>query len=522
MRPHAGSETFAVREALAGRELEILASVISTIDIGVMLTELDHTTVAVNRRFCELFGIDGSSVVNEDVEGVRQSVRARIVHLAVWEQNLAEAYADPFRVQVDRLELKNPDCILLRETRPVLNERSEPSGRIWTFIDHTAAARREARDHLLQRMSTLFDRDPRAVYQGLVREISAYYDSTCVLSIRDNTIMHFYAIASPIPGVEEMTQNVLGESYCQFCLASNGPIIIQDARLDPAHSAILPAREGLTRYMGVPLLGADGDALGTLCILDHRSDELLSADDLQLMQLVAMRLTAELEREARLKNLESNLADVQSQLVQSEKLAATGALAATIAHDVRNIVSAMRLDWEGNAPPRTLDHLDRFSVLCHRLLSYSRPKKLEIAHVQVAVVLRRVLDLFARHCQLAGVEVILDVESEEQTIRAIEDRLESLFANLVLNAIQSMPDGGSLSIKVFGSAPGRLMVTFCDSGPGFPENIETRLKKPFRSGRPGGFGLGLYSCRQIMNEVGGSMTLRNADGAVVELEFVEA
>lgn len=523
MKPPDPQPAFAVRDILAGREPEILASVFASIDVGVMLTDLDHRTLAVNRRFCELFLVDGSQVVNLDVEEVREAVRSRIVDLEGWEANLAEIYAVPEASQVDQLTLTGPPCVLHRETHPVFNADGEVTGRIWTFVDQTLQARREARDALLHQMSTLFDPDPRFVYTGLVRAISAFYDSTCVLSIRNGEIMEFHAISSPVPGVEEMTQNVLSESYCQFCLDQNGPTLIQDARLDPTHAAILPARVGMTRYMGVPILMNRGETRGTLCILDHRSEEILTGEDLRLMQLVAMRLTAELERESQLKHLQRNLEDVQSQLVQSEKLAATGALAATIAHDVRNIVSAMRLDWEGTAPPQILDHLDRFSVLCHRLLSYSHPKTLEVSSVGLAVVLHRVLELFARHAELASVRLDAAEVDPELRILAAEDRLESLFANLAMNAIQSMSGGGTLRVSAVRLRPGLVQVCFADSGPGFPTNIAERLRRPFRSERAGGFGLGLYSCGQIMREVDGRIALLNGEphGAVVELEFRE-
>lgn len=514
--------SFSFRAALAGREPDVLASLFASIDLGVMLTDLEHRTLMVNRRFCELFGVDGGQVVNLDVDEVRQAVRARIIDLATWEANLKDIYDRPQASQVDALKLKQPDCTLRRETHPVFDPEGEVVGRLWTFADQTAEARRQEHRTLLHRMSTLFDAEPARVYQGLVRTISGHYDSTCIVSLRQGDIMHFHAIASPVPGVEAMTQNTLDESYCQWCLAQNGPLIIQDARQDENYARVMPAQMGITRYMGVPIWDAQGETVGTLCILDHRSDEMLTEDDLQFMQLVAMRLTAELERETQIRDLERSLAEVQTQLIQSEKLAVTGQLAATIAHDVRNIVSAMRLDLEDTASPELLDHLDRFGVLCHRLLSYSRPKKLEIASVDLISVLQRTVDLFAKHAEIAGIKLTLHMPEQIPPVRAIEDRLESLFANLILNAIQSTPAGGQLAIEAAPAQEGRVAVVFADSGPGFPEGIEERLKRPFASSRAEGFGLGLYSCGQIMKEIGGSIRLENGEpnGARVTLEFL--
>ncbi len=514
--------SFSFRAALAGREPDVLASLFASIYLGVMLTDLEHRTLMVNRRFCELFGVDGGQVVNLDVEEVREAVRARIMDLTTWEENLQDIYTRPKASQIDTLKLKKPECVLRRETHPVFDPDGEVIGRLWTFVDQTAEARRQDHRTLLHRMSTLFDAEPARVYQALVRTISGHYDSTCIVSIRQGDIMHFHAIASPVPGVEAMNQNTLDESYCQWCLAQNGPLIIQDARQDENYARVMPAQMGITRYMGVPIWDAQGETVGTLCILDHRSEELLTNDDLQFMQLVAMRLTAELEREAQIRDLEHNLAEMQTQLIQSEKLAVTGQLAATIAHDVRNIVSAMRLDLEDTASPELLDHLDRFGVLCHRLLSYSRPKKLEVAHLDLLSVLQRTVDLFVKHAEIAGMVLVLEAPTQTPPVRAIEDRLESLFANLILNAIESTPTGGQLTITVHPSAGAKVQVTFADTGPGFPSGIEERLKRPFASTRAEGFGLGLYSCGQIMKEIGGMIRLENGQpgGARVILEFL--
>gem|GEM_PF-4561008 len=81
----------------------MLASLFASIDMGVMLTDLEHRTLMVNRRFCELFGVDGGQVVNLDVEEVREAVRARIIDLATWEANLKDIYDRPQASQVDAL-----------------------------------------------------------------------------------------------------------------------------------------------------------------------------------------------------------------------------------------------------------------------------------------------------------------------------------------------------------------------------------------------------------------------------------
>lgn len=517
---------FVVRDSLAGHESQILTAVLTSVDLGVMLTDLEHQTLALNHQFGVLFGVGPEAIVNLDVESVRNSVRGRIADYEQWTAKLERVYSDPMGTFEDVLILKDPPASLARSTFPVQDEDGQPVGRVWTFQDVTHKARVEAISQILHQMSSLYSPDPKKVYDHLVRSISQFYHSTCVLSLQEGEIMRFHSIASPVPGVEQMTQNTLSQSFCQFCLEADAPLIIQDARKNPRHAQTLPVTLGVCRYMGVPIHNSQGDTIGTLCILDDRMDELLTEEDLNFMQLVAMRLTAEIEREAQVDALQSDLAEARIQLIQNEKLAVTGALAATIAHDIKNIVSAIQLDWmhesdDSRRPsPKAFEHLDRFNILAHRLLAYAQPRDVSLRSVSILPTLHRVLDLFARHFEVANVQLVLNLPKDVASVQADEDRIDSLFANIVMNALQAMPQGGTLTITVE-ETPHHVMVKVDDSGHGISESQLKKVFLPFSSGRSDGFGLGLYSCAQIMSDANGTISVKNLPegGVRVGLEF---
>lgn len=491
-----------------------------------MLTDLHHTTLVTNEKLGELFGFAHQDAVREDPEAVRQWVANRIADYEGWIANLEQVYRDPLNTQEDHLVLKDPYAVLERRTRPVTDERGVPFARLWTFTDRTAEFDRRRIQDLIQEISLFFDPRPSAVYQRIVRGLSDFYNTTSVLSILEGDLMRFQAIASPIPEVAAMTQNELANTYCQFCLEVDAPFVIQNALENPRTAQVLPATVGVTRYVGVPLRTSDRRVIGTLCILDHHSSTKVTEDDLRLLSVMGMRVSGELEREAYLRSLEQDLESAESKMIQNEKLAITGTLAASIAHDIRNIVSAIQLDLSmpGGAEESRLDavktHLDRFNILSARLLSYAKPAQIARSRVSLAECVHRMHQLLIPSLGLAGVQLEVGLPAELPEVLGDAARLEHLFMNLFLNALQVTPPGGQISVE--GRVdPEWVVVEVSDTGPGMtPEQIQKAFDA-FQSSRPDGFGLGLYSCRQILREVGGEIEIDSSlgDGTTIRLRF---
>lgn len=510
------SPELAVRNWISGEAQDMLISVLNSVHYGILVTDREHVTLACNRRFGELFGIDIEKVVESDVHSVRDMVSRRLPDPISWEENLVCIYASPDCEQHDELVLQNPHQVLQRFTGPVRDGTGQPTGRLWTFLDVTSQARSAKLSELVKQVSTMTDPDPREVYRRIVRCISSQYNSTCLLSIRMGDFMQFAAAASPIPEAEALPGNNLADSYCQFCLNLNGPIIIQNALNHPEYQNLMPAQHGMTRYAGVPLIAPTGELFGTLCIMDGRSDEELAQSDLDFLQFMAMRISAELDRESQLRHLEHDLATAQGELIRSEKLAIAGTLAASIAHDIRNIVSAATLDLDLNPssePRRDMlrTHLDRFSILAHRLLSYAKPKEVSLAEVSIGDSLVRVIELLEPHFTVSRIHCSTNVNGHIPLVMGDPARIDHLFVNLCLNAIQAMPGGGELCINAEQEKK-EVRVSISDTGKGISAKGLTSIFDPFMSHRSDGFGLGLYSCRQIINECGGTIAADSVEG----------
>lgn len=211
-------------------------------------------------------------------------------------------------------------------------------------------------------------------------------------------------------------------------------------------------------------------------------------------------------------NANSELSATQRRLVQSEKLSIVGTLAAGVAHDIKNILASLsfELTSTGQEPEQALasvrEQLDRFSVLAHRLLSYAKPRLVASQKIHLAEVLNRVLALTGPQLRICSVSVQCEYGDQLPPIIGDPHQLEHLFINLVLNSVQAMSAGGTLGLKAT-KRGSHLVIEVRDSGRGIPKEAIKNLFEPFYSTRTEGFGLGLYSCKRIVEEHRGEISV---------------
>jgi signal transduction histidine kinase len=187
------------------------------------------------------------------------------------------------------------------------------------------------------------------------------------------------------------------------------------------------------------------------------------------------------------------------------RLAELGALAATVAHDIRNplnIISMAVATAPGDTRREVAEQVDRIAHLTRDLLDYAKPWKLAPTEVDLAELVRKVV----RRQPDAELGVGL-----QQPLPATLDarRVEQALTNLVENARTASP--GAIHVDAERDADG-LHLHVCDNGPGVPEAIRERLFEPFASRSPGGTGLGLAIVARVMAAHGGSATLTERPG----------
>ncbi|CAN5550942.1 hypothetical protein BH11ARM2_BH11ARM2_15990 [soil metagenome] len=479
----------------------LLRGVLGAVEFGVLFTDLKHVALFCNDSFGRMFGIDPSRVVHSDPEEVRAMVRRRIADLDEWNANLEEVYADPERVQRDSLRLLHPAAMLERYTGPVRDEEGRVVGRIWTFTDVTLEdARKRVRDSLHE-ASFVVEPDPATAYRRLTELIGRHYGAIALLSIRRDGFMEFRAVGGPPSPARTMRGNDIRDSFCQLCLEQDKAVLVQDGRKNPRTARLLPVQLGLTRYLGVPVRDPYGQAIGTLCILDSRSDEPLNDEDLSFLGQIAARISNELDRESRENTMRQDSERVQGRLLHSERLASAGLVAMAVADELSEALA------EGGT--------DRLSVLAERLRVYERPDEIRLAQTSVEELLDDALARFAPALEKAGIRV--ERQQEEANlpkVHADAARLTRLLLSLVYDALKGMPNGGTYRLRLWRES-GEVRLEASDDRPNPPRpGFE-----PFRADEGSDAPFALNATREIVRECGGRLESLSGVGAVYRLEI---
>jgi PAS domain S-box-containing protein len=222
---------------------------------------------------------------------------------------------------------------------------------------------------------------------------------------------------------------------------------------------------------------------------------------------------------------------------RSETMSALGAVVAGVAHEVRNPlfgISATVDAFEARfgADPahqrytQTLrQSVGRLTKLMQDLLEYGRPPRLDVANVEIARVIERAVAACEALATNGGVTIRQDVPDRLPRVPLDPSRIQQVFQNLIENAIQHSPQGGTVMV-VAAAGNGGLEVTVADQGSGFRGEDLPHLFEPFFTRRRGGTGLGLSIVQRIIEQHGGEVAARNGPqgGAVVtvNLKLAEA
>lgn len=224
---------------------------------------------------------------------------------------------------------------------------------------------------------------------------------------------------------------------------------------------------------------------------------------------------------------------------RQDRLAAVGRIAAGIAHEVRNPLASIRgsIQVLGSEMPANsaeaelmeivLRESDRLNRIITDFLTYARPRPVSLEAVDVRESLHETLTLLRHSPELHG-HHILEEDSFPEPVNAMADAaaLRQIFWNLARNALQAMPDGGTLRAAVERlESTGRISITFTDTGRGMsPDQVE-RLFEPFSPTRTGsGTGLGLSIVYQIVRDHNGTINVRSrvGHGTAIKIELPSA
>jgi two-component system NtrC family sensor kinase len=311
---------------------------------------------------------------------------------------------------------------------------------------------------------------------------------------------------------------------------------------EPAGHAIALPLIARSQTIGVLLLGTSGEG-GTSLPLDGRRNhpgQRFAADALATLEglanltaaaileersvRVAATLSGQLTRlEEQKRTLAERLNATESGMLQAARLAAVGQLAASIAHEINNPLYAARnclalLEQDAPADMRVSpflgiarEQLTRIAGIIERMREFYRPDRGTMAPCDIHRLLEETLAMAGLNIQHQLIRIIFTPAPDLPQVVGNGDQIRQVFLNLILNAIEAMPEGGTLTVRTI-AGPTVALIEIQDTGIGIPADIRPQLFEPFFTNKPNGTGLGLSISAHIITQHGGQIEVESAEG----------
>ena len=326
------------------------------------------------------------------------------------------------------------------------------------------------------------------------------------------------------------TQSVQpGEGLVGHVIASGKPKLVNDVERDPHFSG--GATEEMAGIVPEAILCAPltirDRTIGAIELI-NKLDGSFSEQDLDLLIAMAASVAVAVDNANLYAELAEFAAEVersQAKLVQAEKMAAIGRLAASLAHEINNplqgIHNSLHLSLhEGLEEERQKEYLgmaqgevERLIKIVQRMLDFYRPSRGGVEPADVNQIVEQVLSLIQKRLEHGDIDVHTELTDDLPVVPIVSDQISQVILNLLINAIEAMPTGGRLCLETkLSEEEDDVLVTVRDSGPGMSAEQVNRLFEPFYTTKPGGTGLGMAISYGIIERHGGVIDVLSEPG----------
>ena len=291
---------------------------------------------------------------------------------------------------------------------------------------------------------------------------------------------------------------------------------------------ILELTRGVQRFSAgerdLRIPAASGDEIGELAREFNAMTAALVQRESAITELNRNLEAKVRERTAELEEKNRDLVKTRSELVRAEKLAAVGALAAGVAHEINNPMAIIRGNAEVLLMELPPDHpsreeaeiiaqqVGRVKGIVGSLLSFARQQPRVAGQVVVLPLLREIVDQVKHHVCLDRIRVCWEPGGDDLALEGDADQLRQVFTNLIINGVQAMGGGGTLTVRTALVNGGECRVEIGDTGSGIAAGEVENIFTPFFTTKENGTGLGLSVSYGIVRDHGGTIAVRSEPG----------
>ena len=479
------------------RERQWVESIMKSVADPIVLTNMDNEILLQNRRAEELF-----SDRRDASEGKRRALEMNDLLFSAYLSSAAVASEEVVGrdlILVDPIE--GSDIHFEVISTPALNARGERIGLVSIFRDVTDL--RRANEELARNFVKLQQAESEARRE------------------RDRLDLILEHVGQPIAVCDTSGKFILFNQRAELLFQE------RDEMPRPALRAVRNNSVKLTSFISALASGAESGRQAEIELIDPETSnrlpmEITSAEVADAKGQVTAVVSV-LHDLSEIRELERRR--VEQQLFESEKLAAVGRLAASIAHEVNNPLEAIKnslyllttsRDMEKNSKFLEVarKETERVSHIIRQMLGFAR-RSGEVEWVQANQLLEETLILVEKKMKQARVEVVRHFDPQLPQVRARADQLRQVFLNLLLNAQQAMEKGGRVEVRTSRyeqALQPTVSVQISDTGRGIPESDLARIFEPFFSTRSKGTGLGLWVTQDIVRHHGGRIEATSEEG----------
>jgi two-component system NtrC family sensor kinase len=400
----------------------------------------------------------------------------------------------------------------IRNTEQVLRQRNRELA-ILTEVSRTIISSLD-----LEEVLTAAVKGVRRILPSLAGVLVLMDEEAGDMTFRKTIAGRHPLIGQPLP---------MERSIIRYVVATGQPYLTNDATDDLFFSPRVDGWGPQTRsVLCVPLLVRE-QVIGALELADKVGGPFTETDR-DLLQTLAGSLAVAVENAqlyAEVNDYARALERSQAQLIQAEKMAAIGRLAASIAHEINNPLQAIhntihlamtdRLSVEkrGEYLGMAQKEVERLIEIVQRMLEFYRPSKGGIVQTDVNQLLRDALAIADKRLQHGNIRISARFAEKLPLISGVPDQLTQVFLNIIINAVEAMPDGGELRVGTLLTDDRRwILVAFQDSGPGLTAEQIAHIFEPFYTTKPSGTGLGLAISYGIVERHSGTIEVSSQPG----------